>query len=71
MTSAHCHPGVPDSIELHNGNAINQASDDQGLLGKSAMQVPEYEDQCEKRCSNSRVVSDGDRYAATVSDEAE
>ena len=27
------------------------------------MQVPEYEHQCKKRCSNGRVASDGDRYA--------
>jgi len=29
--------------------AINQASDEQGLLGKCAMQVPEYGHQCKKR----------------------
>ena len=38
----------------------NQASDEQGLLAKSAMQVAEYEHQCQKRCSNGRVAGDGD-----------
>ncbi len=47
-------------------HASNQASDE-GLLGKSVMQVPEYEHQCKKRCSNGHVASDGDRYAITVS----
>ena len=42
--------------------ASNQASDEQVLLGKCATQVPEYEDQCKKRCSNGRVASDGNRY---------
>ncbi len=41
--------------------ARNQASDDQGLLGKCARQVPEYERQYKKRYSNGRVASDGDR----------
>ena len=35
-------PGVSDSIELHNGETFNQASDEQRLLGNRAMQVPEY-----------------------------
>jgi len=47
----------------------NQASDDQGLLGKGAMQYPSTGDQCNKRRSDGRVASDKDRYAATVSDE--
>ena len=50
-------------------HASNQASDEQGLLGKRAMQVPEYDHQCKKRCSDGRVASDGDRYTAMVSDE--
>ena len=41
--------------------ACNQASDEQGLLGKCARQVLEYEHQCNKRGSNGRVASDGDR----------
>ncbi len=41
--------------------ASNQASDEQGLLGKCATQVPEYGHQCEKRGSNGRVASDRDR----------
>jgi len=49
--------------------ARNQASDEQGLLGKRARQVPEYERQSKKRRSNGRVASDGDRYAARASDE--
>ena len=49
--------------------ASNQASDEQGLLGKRAMQVLEYEHQWKKRSSNGRVAGDGDRYAAMVSDE--
>ena len=51
--------------------ANNQASDEQGLLGKSAMQVPEYDHQYKKRRSNGRVAGDGDRYAATVSDDVD
>jgi hypothetical protein len=40
----------------------NQASDAQGPLGKlTAMEVPEYLDQCEKRFREGRVASDGDR----------
>ena len=50
--------------------ASNQASDEQGLLEKCAMQVPEYELQCKKRSSNGRVASDEDRYAAMASYEA-
>ena len=40
----------------------NQASDDQGLLGKCATQVPEYGHQCEKRwvqMAASRVMETG------------
>jgi hypothetical protein len=51
------------------GQVSNQASDEQGRLGNGAMRVPEYEHQCKKRGSKGRVASDGDRYAATVSDE--
>jgi hypothetical protein len=40
VTSAVRHPGVSDSIELHNGRQSTQASDEQGLLGKSARQYP-------------------------------
>ena len=39
----------------------NQASDDQGLLGKSAMEVPEYLNRCKRRFREGRVASDGDR----------
>ena len=39
-TSADRPPGVSDSIEWHNGMACNQASDEERLLGKSAMQYP-------------------------------
>ena len=35
------------------------------------MQVPEYVCQCNKRCTNGRVASDGDRYAAKVSDDVD
>ncbi len=41
--------------------ARNQASDEQGLLGKRARHVPEYEHQWKKRGANGRVASDGDR----------
>ena len=40
------------------------------VLGESVTQVPEYDHQCKKRCSNDRVAGDGDRYATmVVSDE--
>lgn len=63
----------PRGLRLHRAaqrSASNRASDEQGLLGKCAMQVPEYGHQCKKRCPDGRVASDGDRYAAMVSDEA-
>ena len=44
-------------------HASNQASDEQGLLGKSARQVPEYGHQCKKRCvqmAASRVMGTGE-----------
>ena len=42
--------------------ASNQASDEQGALGESsAMEVPEYLVQYEKRARDGRVASDGDR----------
>ena len=67
--SAERPPGVSDGIEVHNGWVGNQASDEQGLLGKGAMQYPSTDDQCKKRRSDGRVASDRDRYAAMVSDE--
>ncbi len=65
-TSANCPPGVSDSIELHNGMQITRRATTKGSWER---QVPEYEHQCKKRCSNGRVASDGDRYAVMVSDE--
>ena len=47
--------------------ARNQASDEQGLVGKCARHVPEYSDQWNKRAGNGRVASDGDRRAAMAS----
>ena len=67
-TSADCPPGVADSIELHNGMQVTRRATIKAL-GKYTMQMPEYDHQCKKRCSNGRVASDGDRSAATVSDE--
>ncbi len=65
-TSANCPPGVSDSIELHNGMQITRRATTKGSWER---QVPEYDHQCKKRCSNGRVASDGDRYAVMVSDE--
>lgn len=69
MTSADCPPRGRRQHRVAQRQASNQASDEQGFLGKRAKQVPEYERQCNKRSSNGRVASDGDRYAATVSAE--
>ena len=33
--------------------------------------VPEYVCQCKKRCADGRVAGDGDRYAATASDDVD
>ena len=59
---------TPRGLRQHRAvqrQASNQASDDQGALGEStAMEVPEYPDQCKKRAGDGRVASDGDRRAA-------
>ena len=68
QTSADCPPGVADSIELHNGRQVTRRATSKGSWGGREA-LPEYGHQCNKRCSNGRVASDGDRYAATVSDE--
>ncbi len=69
-TSANCPPGVTDSIELHNGPYGTRQATIPGSWGRTQVHRPEYERQCKKRRSKGRVASDGDRYAATVSDEA-
>ena len=68
-----CQP-LPRGLRQHRviqRQVSNQASDEQGPLGKGAMQVPEYEQRCQKRSSNGRVASDGDRYAAKASEEVD
>ena len=59
---------TPRGLRQHRAaqrQASNQASDDQGALGEStAMEVPEYHDQCKKRSWDGRVAGDGDRSAA-------
>jgi len=61
MTSADHHPGVSDSIELHNGEANSQASDEQRLLGKRAMQYPSMGDNAKRgvQMATSRVMGTG------------
>ena len=56
---------TPRGLRQHRAaqrQASNQASDEQGALGElTAMEVPEYLGQCEKRAREGRVASDGDR----------
>ncbi len=67
-TSANCPPGVSDSIELRNGMQVTRRATSKGSWERRKAK-PEYERQCKKRRSNGRVASDGDRYAAMVSDD--
>jgi hypothetical protein len=68
VTSTNRPPGVSDGIEYT--TAGNQPGERRArALGETRNAVPEYEHRCKKRCANGRVASDGDRYAATVSDE--
>jgi len=73
-TSTNRPPGVSDGIECrlsgpHLGAGQQPGERRARALGATRKAVPEYANRCQKRCANGRVASDGDRYAATVSDE--
>jgi hypothetical protein len=51
---------------LHNGMQVTRRAT---IKGSWERQAPEYDHQCKKRWSDGRVASDGDRYAAMVSDD--
>jgi hypothetical protein len=71
QTSASRHPGVADSIELHNGRRTARQATKARALGESAaMEVPEYRAQHKRRVRKGSVAVMGTGKPQGHSDEA-
>ena len=68
--SADCPPGVSDSIELYSGLQTTRRATSKGSWGNVQCKYPSMAANVGRGGSDSRVASDGDRYAAKVSEEA-